>query len=119
MSRNGLARSLPSFITRMRPACSTMNRRCEPSPALVTNTGLCNPNAMRVSLNEPFATVAAVGEGSGGEALGDGAALGLALDAAEGFGVGAPAVCCAQPAAITRTRARAMGRTTGSYPTTP
>jgi hypothetical protein len=39
---------------------------------------------MRVSLNEPFWTVAAVGDGSGGEVLGDGAALGDALLATDG-----------------------------------
>src|SRR6185437_4676783 len=103
MSRKGVDRSRPSFMTRMRPGCSTMNKRPEPSPAFVTYTGLLSPDAIRVSLKDPFATVAAVGDGSGGDALGDCAALALGLVAIDGVGEGACAVCWAQPAASTRT----------------
>src|ERR1043165_8133911 len=102
MSRNGAGSTFPFFMTRMRPGCSTMNRRPDPSPAPVTKTGLFRPDAIRVSLKVPALTVAAVGDGSGGEGLGETACEGLVLAEADGLGLADCAVCCTQPASRIR-----------------
>src|SRR5689334_14332881 len=50
ISRNGRSTSLPSWTIRMRPPCSTTNRRPEPSPASVTSTGDCRPPTTVVTM---------------------------------------------------------------------
>src|SRR5437773_1401640 len=67
ISRNGLDKSTPSFMTRIRPTCSTMKSRPEPSPAPVTYTGLCSPLATFVSLNDRLSALGPLGVASTGE----------------------------------------------------
>ena len=80
-----------------------MKRRFVPSPALVTNTGLFKPDATRVNVKEPLATVAEVGDGSGGDVV----AVGLGLAPTGGVGLGLCAVWGEQPAASTSNTAKA------------
>jgi len=114
MSRNGVGRTTPPFITRMRPACSTMKRRPEPSPAFVTSMGLSRPAATRVSLNDPLLTVPDVGDGSGGMELADGDGVGLTIAGGEGVGT-CDVVCWAQPAVKATATQTAISRARQGY----
>src|SRR5437588_6887177 len=67
MSRKGFGCSCPLTATRIVPPRSTTNSRPLPSPALVTNTGLCNP--LSTGCNESFTF-------DGSNATGDGALVG-------------------------------------------
>src|SRR6267142_1040625 len=74
MSRNGVARTLPAFRMRIRPTCSTMKSRPEPSPASVMKTGLLSPLATFVNLNEPLLALGPLGVARPGDGVGVGAA---------------------------------------------
>src|SRR5258705_13461787 len=72
---------------RIRPICSTMKSRPDPSGAYVTYTGLVRPDAMVVSLNVFRLTDVVVGVNGDGDGLGDADAVGPADGLAAGVGL--------------------------------
>src|SRR6266850_8407426 len=109
MSRKGVAKSWPFFSTRMRPICSTMKKRPDPSCASVAYTGLWRPSTNLASLNESLSGLVVVGVKGEGVGMGDGERAGLGVLDLVGVALAA-LFRPAQPVARTRIVSETMER---------
>jgi hypothetical protein len=90
MSRKGVGSNAPFFTIRIRPICSTMNSRPEPSAAPVTYTGFWRPAVILVNLKELLSGLGPLGVASDGVEGGVGAGV-------EAVGVGLAGEACEVP----------------------